>query len=82
MTDQSHLDDSEHWRARAKDLADRAEARPHSSSSKSTVAGVSDCVCEVPAGWNAIAEANSLAMEEDEATRKSLYSGSPSRIEG
>src|SRR2546430_2587415 len=107
MADQSHLDDSEHWRARAKEvraladqgsylpatdqvlrvapedehLAERPEPRPHSSSSESTAVGVSDCVCEVPAGWNAIAETNSLAMEEDGATRKSLYSGLPSRIE-
>jgi hypothetical protein len=28
-------------------------------------AGISDRVCEVPEGWNAIAEANSQTMEED-----------------
>jgi len=52
-----------------------------SSLSKSAVVGVSDCVCEVPDGWNAIAEANSLALEEDGATRKSLDSGLPLQIE-
>jgi hypothetical protein len=45
-------------------------------------AGISDCACEMPEDWEAIAQANSRAMDEDRATRKSLCSNSPSQIEG
>jgi hypothetical protein len=46
------------------------------------VVGFSSCACEVPEGWNAIAEANWRSLQEDMATRKFLCSGSPARTEG
>ena len=46
-----------------------------------TTSGISSSVSDVPEGWHTIAAENSRAMEEDRATRKPLYSNSPSRIE-
>jgi hypothetical protein len=45
-------------------------------------AGVSDAVSEKRAGWDALAAANSRALQEDIVTRKSLGSHSPTQIEG
>jgi hypothetical protein len=45
-------------------------------------AGIGGCICEKPAGWDALADANWRALQDDMATRKSLGSHSPKRTEG